>query len=334
MPDRFDRRDSVTLTSALTGFEVQFADGIRAADVSDKAMPPISGIQGGAKGAWRAHMNTLREIVAKGYGSALIAESDVDWDIRLKVQLADFALASTGILSQYSPDHVPRYAKSKGEHVDFDDLSAWLLANQDRIKVADSPYGDGWDVLWLGNCNVRTDARKEEWETLSIIKRGDPTTPPVNQYWSLDQDSDRGIAYRHYANQTRLYLSQPTDQVCTIAYAVSQEGARKILLELGLERISQEYDLSLGELCQGNLGGLDGPAVQLACFGVMPSIFSSHWPAGPESRDSNIADHGSKFRDVGISLNLQRSVRINARKILAGLSHEIIDQYPYTDGTF
>lgn len=336
LPERSDHRDTVALTSSLTGFNVDFVDGVDVKTISDKVMPPDLGVgdlKGGAKGAWRAHMNALRDIVAKGYGSALIAEEDFDWDIRLKEQLADFAVASTGVLSQYPPDHVPHHAKVRGEVMEFAELSVWLKSQQKQLRIADSPYGDGWDVLWLGNCNVRMDARNEEWQTLSVIRRGDPTTVPVNQYWSLDWDSPIGVPYRNFPNRTRLYLSQPTDQVCTIAYAVSQQGARKLLLELGLERADKAFDLMLQDFCQGGWKG--GLAEPHACWGVMPSLFSSYAAAGPEDRDTDIGTNNvTTIRQVGFSLNIQRSVRINARKLLAGQVDDVVDQYPYTDGTY
>ncbi|KAL9107229.1 MAG: hypothetical protein Q9227_007853 [Pyrenula ochraceoflavens] len=70
---------------------------------------------GGQLGCWRSHMNTLRHIVQNRISSALIFESDADWDVRFKDQLA--------LLSASLPN-----------------------------TTETQPYGVGWDVLWLGHC--------------------------------------------------------------------------------------------------------------------------------------------------------------------------------------
>ena len=57
--------------------------------------------------------------------------------------------------------------------------------------------------------------------------------------------------------------------------------------------------------------------------------------AGREDRDTDIGQEvNEKFREVGFTLNLQRSVRLNAREILADKMDTIKDHYPYTDGTY
>ncbi|KAK5079141.1 hypothetical protein LTR64_002438 [Lithohypha guttulata] len=333
LSERTDHRDTLALTSALTGFEVDFIDGVKPSDISEKAMPPNPGIgDGGARGAWRGHMNALRKVVAEGIGSALIAEEDFDWDIRLKNQLQDFAKASSSFLSQFGTDQVPHYAEEAGEAIEYSELLTWFQDNQNSIPVPRSPYGDGWDVLWLGNCGMRLEARRQDWQTLAIVRHNDSATVPANQYYSWDWDRPDPHPYKSYPNRTRLYLSQPTDGVCSIAYAVSQRGARKLLLELGLERADKAFDLMLQDFCQGGwYGGLAEPH---ACWGVLPSLFDSYRAAGPETKDSDIVDgEAGRVRDSGYVLNIQRSVRLNARKLLAQPPEEIFDQYPYAEGT-
>lgn len=300
-------------------------------DILEKTLPPHAGIaNSGARGAWRGHVNAIQQIVANGYGSALIAEDDFDWDIRLKEQLRDFAIASSGLLSQYPPDHKPHHANSFGEVLDYSDLATWLYTNQDRVRVPSSPYGDGWDVLWLGNCGMRIKNEREDRQTLTIARRGDPTVAPIEDYHHWDWADEH--PYTAYPNHTRLYLSQPTAGTCSIAYAVSQRGARKILLELGIERADKAFDLMLQDFCQGGwYGGLAEPH---ACWGAVPPLFAQHRPAGPESKDSDIgnAEEG-RIREMGFTKNIQRSVRLNARKLLSDPPVEIMDQFPYAEGT-
>ncbi|RQM05823.1 hypothetical protein DH86_00002136, partial [Scytalidium sp. 3C] len=41
LQERSDRRDAIVLQSSLTGFHVEFMDGIKGADVSSKALPMV-----------------------------------------------------------------------------------------------------------------------------------------------------------------------------------------------------------------------------------------------------------------------------------------------------
>lgn len=71
--------------------------------------------------AWLAHIDLLKYVIAHDYGSALIMEDDVDWDVRIRNQtvlIADAVRELTG---------------------------------QRREKGA--PYGLQWDVLWMGHCS-------------------------------------------------------------------------------------------------------------------------------------------------------------------------------------
>jgi hypothetical protein len=62
----------------------------------------------------------LNSVVENGYSSVLIMEDDMDWDVRIKSQLLQVAKGA-------------RYL-------------------QPSSKMDVSPYGDDWDVLWLGHC--------------------------------------------------------------------------------------------------------------------------------------------------------------------------------------
>jgi len=54
-----------------------------------------------------------------------------------------------------------------------------------------------------------------------------------------------------------------------------------------------------------------------------------------ESKDSDIAVEGEEVgvRVDGFTRNIQRSVRMNARKLLTEPVEEIADQFPYAEGT-
>jgi hypothetical protein len=41
LKERYDKRDAMILSSSLTGFDVEFIDGIRGEDIAPKALPPV-----------------------------------------------------------------------------------------------------------------------------------------------------------------------------------------------------------------------------------------------------------------------------------------------------
>src|SRR5439155_16291282 len=102
----------------------------------------------------------------RNVSSTLIMEDDADWDVALKYQLVQFA-------------HGSRY-----------------LLNTSPLDSLFSPYGDGWDVLWLGHCGAWT----EESDMRRFVIPHDPTVPlpgdrknvggPDMSPWEAQPDTD------------------------------------------------------------------------------------------------------------------------------------------------
>jgi len=75
-------------------------------------------------GCWRAHMNVFQKMVHEKVSSALIFEDDADWDVALKEQLVQFARGSR------------------------------FITNTSEDAFSHSPYGNDWDMLWIGHCGT------------------------------------------------------------------------------------------------------------------------------------------------------------------------------------
>lgn len=108
LPERTDKRDALSLTAALTGFHVDFVDGVRGESIPDKAV--TFGIDRHALmetnlGSWRGHMNAIRRIVEEDLESARIMEADMEWDVRLRSQLEEVAKGSRELLGHGSDPH-------------------------------------------------------------------------------------------------------------------------------------------------------------------------------------------------------------------------------------
>ncbi len=63
LPERSDKRDAIALTAALTGFDVEWVDGVRGESVPDKAVPfgvDRKKLMETNLGSWRGHMDAIR----------------------------------------------------------------------------------------------------------------------------------------------------------------------------------------------------------------------------------------------------------------------------------
>jgi GR25 family glycosyltransferase involved in LPS biosynthesis len=159
-------------------------------------------------GCWRAHLNVLRRIVRDNVATALIFEDDADWDVSFKRQLVQFARGSRYIL------------------------------NTTHTASAPSPYGDNWDMLWIGHCG--TWYHEEDNRRIFVIPN-DPTVAPPTHRKNVDQpDMSHWEEGPSGDNQTRIVFHSKGG-VCTAAYAISQQGARKALHYVRLSILCFRY---------------------------------------------------------------------------------------------
>jgi hypothetical protein len=63
LPERSDKRDALTLMSRLSGFSIEWVDGVKPADIPPKAVPygiDTNKVGDNFLGGWRSHMNVIR----------------------------------------------------------------------------------------------------------------------------------------------------------------------------------------------------------------------------------------------------------------------------------
>ncbi|OIW26394.1 hypothetical protein CONLIGDRAFT_662915 [Coniochaeta ligniaria NRRL 30616] len=302
LPERSDKRDALALASALTGFRVDWISGVRGESIPDKAVPlgvDRKKLMETNLGSWRGHMDAVRRIVEEGLESALVLEDDMDWDVRLKPLLE---VVAAGVRS---------------------------------VKPS-SPYGDDWDVLWLGHCGepfpedlpepeirglgADDPARVAMGRKFTVLN--DATVPPRERVTGL-------VNFTRYAEHTR-WVHVTAAPICTFAYALSQRGARKVLFDLSVDGLRGPFDNALAGLCRRAEGGDRG--LDAKCFSVTPPVFFHHKARGPVSADSDIQvveEDGrlketgeGKVREKGTTENIVWSARLNVRNMLMGLEME------------
>lgn len=304
LPERTDKRDALSLTAALTGFHVDFVDGVRGETIPDKAVP--IGVDRHALmetnlGSWRGHMNAVRRIVDEDLESALIMEDDMDWDVRLRSQLEDIARGSRMLLESNEPN-------------------------------PHSPYGDGWDVLWIGHCGEPFPETLDEnrdkpddhpgiqYMRKKYVIENDHTVPPP--------DKMTGFQDFHAHPYTR-WVHITAAPICTFAYAVSQQGARKLLFDLSVDHLVGAYDNALAGLCRRSVAavGMEEPegdrGLDTRCVSVTPPVFFHHKAKGPVAGDSDIQEvGGDAVREKGSTENIMWSARNNIRNMIMGTEME------------
>lgn len=289
LPERTDKLDMFTLASSVTGFTFDVIEGVKGQGLNNKSLPSLNGAPTSDNpdkyniiGCWRAHMNAAQAIVRNRLSSALIIEDDSDWDTHLKDQLELFAQGSqfvTGIKPGITPH---------------------------------SPYGDDWDLLWLGHCSAGIGSDIDR----RLVIENDFTVPPIERrvnYASVPDFEKKG-----YDNSTRLVF-QANWGVCMYAYALSFRGAQKLLRVQNMVQGLEPIDLSIGGMCGD----------EFKCVSVFPQLFDSHRSAGNPSRDTDMrTSDEEETREVGYTNNIVYSTKLNLDLLLKDATAKPKRQWP------
>ncbi|OCL12208.1 glycosyltransferase family 25 protein, partial [Glonium stellatum] len=355
LPSRTDRRDAMSLSAAVSDLQLDWINGVSGEDVMEKALPlgDHKSISPGNKGSWRAHMNALQAIVEQNLTTALILEDDVDWDIRIKSQLQTFALASRGLQTLFS---------NKGSHPHATpnnvELGEGDAAHRSSVPLPSVPliasstsslYGSGWDVLWLGHCGTHFPSPSPSRPDRVTIPND--ITVPEPQHLKPHPLATIDDLATLYPPHTRV-VHRANTTTCSVAYALTQSGARKLLYEFGVREFSRGYDFMLSDWCDGLIPGFQdlqdlksfedpedlGATMRdlqdtgmvgnrPMCITAQPPLLGHHFPA---KASSDISGHGGAYVAVVETKYVRWSVRMNLGRLIKG--EKIVDQWPDTDG--
>ncbi|KAI0385127.1 glycosyltransferase family 25 protein [Hypomontagnella monticulosa] len=332
LPSRKDRRESIALAGAVSNLTFTWIDGVSGEQATESVgSDGDESRRSGAKGSWRSHMNALQVVVTENLTSALILEDDIDWDVRLKSQLQTFSLASKTWL---------RESGSNRHEIEL--LGEIRGAGATRFfsttgTAREAPYGDGWDVLWLGHCGADFPDPSSLISPLKITIPEDETVPAPKHlkphpFALLDKLGEV------YPPHTRV-VHVSSGNVCSLAYAVSQEGARRLLSKFN-DYYHAQWDIMLQKWCEGEYGaddkyqpdsGVDNDTQELKrrapiCLTVQPPLFSHHYT---KYGASNIQGQGGGYAKGTGTPYIRLSVRQNLERLVAGAPQsEMVDQLP------
>ncbi|KAB8360549.1 hypothetical protein FH972_024289 [Carpinus fangiana] len=284
LPSRTDKHDAAALGASMIELDLNWIDGVKSSDLTPQAFPigwnkDPNAHQPGMVGSWRAHMNALQTVVSLRLSTALIIEDDADYDVSLKVQLDQFSHGARAIQHQES-------------------------------TTPHSPYGDHWDLLWLGHHG----AIPRENETNIYIIPEDITAVPVrhNKPWHVP-------AEKFFQTETSRLVFPQVRGVATYAYGVTLAGAQRILARQSMEHMDQNFDEKLGRMCDP-----EEETMVLRCIAPFPTIIGAFKRQGPKSWtsdnwfDSKAQGKNDQEWEPARSVGVMYSVMLNMKRLLLG----------------
>ena len=217
-------------------------------------------------------------MVEQRMSTALILEDDADWDVRIHPLLTDFARGSRHLL------------------------------NQPITQKTHSAYGDGWDLLWLGHCH-------------DTIAKDDPRTYVIENDLAVPSIPNLHLnnpeIMHPWPNHTRV-VHMVGEPICTFAYALSLQGAQKVLYALSVKELQGIFDNALSWWCTFHGQGS-------RCIDAHPSYFYQHRAAGGAGKNSDNIP-GAPPMKKGETFNIRWSTRLNLENLILG--NELVDQFP------
>ncbi|KAG5913758.1 hypothetical protein E4U42_000890 [Claviceps africana] len=281
LPARSDRQDVMTMLASVTNVSMTLEVGADGKDVPAKARPADSdGLRDGQIGCWRSHANVWKRMVQENIQTAIVVEDDADWDLDIH-----------NIFERFS-QHMKKTTLGKHTRTAYEKKHA--------------PYGLEWDLIYFGSCwDIPRKEKPHRHESYA-----DSSAPNSNQmsYAYAQQLKDWGISVNE---NTRVRALAPSwYSVCTIGYAVTLEGARKLLYNVGNGAgLRGPVDLAMIQAVQ------DG---KISALAVVPPFFTP-WRKGTNT-DSDIneppKEGEEKKADPAGSDNLKDSGRKALETIL------------------
>jgi GR25 family glycosyltransferase involved in LPS biosynthesis len=294
LPHRSDRRDAIAVQAGVTNLAFTFMDAVAGQDVPEKALPYTMHRDPAEVGCWRSHLNVMQHMVQNNIQSALFFEDGADWDVALREQMVQAALGTR-----------------------------WLLSAEEDLP-SHSPYGDKWDLLWLGHRGVDSNRTIPSDRRRWVIPQDPTVVPPKTRSIWFEPDMKEWESGPSPDPQTRIFF------VSGLAYgsaswAVSLSGAKKVINELSLNPYNDPIDAGMGKLCMEQRSNM-------TCVAPFPAVVGVSKPAGPLSHGSDIlVNLGDQVRKKAITEGVVFSTRLNIKRMLSGQT-EFESFYPNSTG--
>lgn len=108
---------------------------------------------------------------------------------------------------------------------------------------------------------------------------------------------------------------------CTYGYAVTYNGARRILASLSVDHLEAAVDNAMSDLCAGENG-----YPRIACLAPFPNLIGTFRQGGSSARDSDIENADNPQYHDAVSWNIVYSARLNLYRMI-GSEQTVISQW-------
>jgi hypothetical protein len=100
---------------------------------------------------------------------------------------------------------------------------------------------------------------------------------------------------------------------CAYGYAVTYNGARRILASLSVDHLEAAVDNAMSDLCAGEQG-----YPRITCLAPFPHLIGTYRQAGSSARDSDIENTDNAHLHGAESWSIVYSTRLNLLPMLGG----------------
>lgn len=212
LPDRFDHKDAMALQARLVGltYEEESAVSYKDLDESLRGFPPSSKkqkTQVSEASCTRSHANVWRQMITENLETVLVLEGDATFDVDLRNQ------------SIYLAEALRKLLRNEGRKVSTSSRDLWGSSE--------------WDMIYFGACF------EGWWFADHYVIYDDPSAPPTLYKWD-------GAGVDFETRPGERVIRHSGFPACTGAYAVSNRGARKLLLRTATDN-SGPVDIMIGE---------------------------------------------------------------------------------------
>ncbi|KAL9099742.1 MAG: hypothetical protein Q9163_004808 [Psora crenata] len=297
LPERQDRIRPLVEAANATDVSLTLLNAVRDAEIAPDSRPQgwtEENHRAGELGCLVSHLRTWNKMITHNINSALILESDADWDLRLKKIMHALPPAIDAIVDFPFVPPDPSLISI---------TTTALTASASSSPSSTDPYSSNtWDIIWLGHCG----SNHQGWSR--IYSWRDSSVPPAE----LEFTFDLGLEPDQRPRGTRsLFLFART--TCSTAYAISLRGARKLAASFTAD-VNENLDIQLSHLCT--------TTTDLVCLGVWPQVFTAaatlsnidHTGEGDQA-DGTLGD-GDDDDAARPGPALQFSARVNAKGVL------------------
>ncbi|KAG6007581.1 hypothetical protein E4U21_005779 [Claviceps maximensis] len=282
LPYRSDRQDVMSMLASSTNVSITLQPGAIGKDIPDKAKPRGGeNLRPAQLGCWRSHADLWKKMIDENIQTAMIVEDDADWDMDIH-----------DIFERFS-----RHMKTTklGKHT------------RTSYEKKHAPYGLEWDLIYTGSCwDIPRKENPHKHETYA-----DPSAPNSNE-----MSGAYGQQLQHWGitvnENTRVRALAPSwYSVCTIGYAVTLKGARKLLYNVGNgDSLEGPVDLAMISAIQKG---------KISALTVVPP-FITPWRKGTKT-DSDITEPTEEEKnqvEPAGSENLKTGGRKTLQTLLGG----------------